>query len=57
MYHCATKQLTSAAAVERAIKYKAESLTKRSIGACVIKLVTTDVQPFVVENRSSKKRL
>ena len=56
--YCATKQLTIAAAVERPIKYKAGSLRKRGIGACIIKLVTTDVQPLtVVENRSSKKRL
>ena len=55
---CATKQLTIAAAVKRAIKYKAGRSRKRRIGACIIKLVTTDVQPLtVVENRSSKQRL
>ena len=55
---CATKQLTIAAAVERAIEYKAVRSRKRRIGACIIKLVTTDVQPLtVVENRSSKQRL
>ena len=57
MHYCATKQLTIAAAVERAIKYMAGSLKKRRISASIIKLVTTDVQPLtVVENRGSKQR-
>ena len=56
-HYSATKQLTIAVAVERAIKYKAGSLRKRRIGAHIIKLVTTDVQTLVIENRGSKQRL
>ena len=56
MHNCATKQPTIAAAVERAIKYKAGSLIERGIDACIIKLVTTDLQPVtVVENRGSEQ--
>ena len=54
----ATKQLTIAAAVEWAIKYKPGSLRKRRIGACILKLVITDLQPLtVVENRSFRELL
>ena len=49
---------TSSTAVERTIKYKPGSLRKRGIDACILKLVTTDLQPLtIVENKGFRKLL
>ena len=53
VHYCATKQLTIADAVERAIQYKPGSLRKRRIGICTLKLVTTDLQPLTVIDKAS----
>ncbi|KAK3726787.1 hypothetical protein RRG08_058439 [Elysia crispata] len=47
----ATKQMTMESVIERTIKYKPGSARKKEIDACILKLITTDLQPLsVVEN-------
>ena len=54
----ATEQLTIAAAEERTINVKPESLRKKEIDSCILKLVTTDLQPLsVVENTAFRELL
>ena len=51
-----SKQLTMEAIVERTIKYKPGSARKRELDACVLGLITTDLQPLsVVENKAFRR--
>ena len=51
-----SKQLTMEAIVERTIKYKPGSARKRELDACVLALITTDLQPLsVVENKALRR--
>ncbi|GFR65312.1 transposase [Elysia marginata] len=52
----ATKQMTLEAVIERTIKYKPGSTRKKEIDACVLQLVTTDLQPLsIVDNKAFRQ--
>ena len=54
----ARKQMTMESVIERTIKYKPGSARKKEIDACILKLITTDLQPLsVVENRAFRQLL
>ncbi|GFR72362.1 hypothetical protein ElyMa_002112600 [Elysia marginata] len=49
----ATKQMTLEAVIERTIKYKPGSTRKKEIDACVLQLITTDLQPLSIADNKA----